>query len=88
MREFEDADGRRWRASARQEPSVDYKGRYFLVLERLDGSGAPRAETLELPEVRWNSERTAVRTIATMSQLELRRRLRSALGRGEELRAS
>jgi hypothetical protein len=85
MREFEDADGRRWRACARQEPSVDYKGRYFLVLELVDGSGA---ETLELPEVRWNSERTAARTIATMSQLELRRRLRSARGRGEELRAS
>jgi hypothetical protein len=84
MKEFQDAEGRRWRAAARQEPSVDYKGRYFLVLEPIDGGGAP----LELPEVRWNSERTAARTIDTMSQFELRRRLRSALGRREELRAS
>ena len=85
MREFTDADGRRWRASARQEPSVDYKGRYFLVLEPLD---ATTGEALELREVRWNSERTAARTISTMSSFELRRRLRSALGRRPELRAS
>jgi hypothetical protein len=84
MREFEDAEGRAWRASAREEPSVDYKGRYFLVLEPADGTG----EALELPEVRWNSERTATRTIATMSSFELRRRLRSALGRKLERRAS
>jgi hypothetical protein len=84
MKEFQDAEGRHWRASARQEPSVDYKGRYFLVLEPLDGG----PEILELPEVRWNSQRTAARTIGTMSQFELRRRLRSALGRSQELRAS
>jgi hypothetical protein len=84
MRDFTDAEGRRWRASARQEPSVDYKGRYFLVLEPVDG---PKGEALELREVRWNSERTAARTISTMSGFELRRRLRSALGRKPELSA-
>jgi hypothetical protein len=84
MREFTDAEGRRWRAAAREEPSVDYKGRYLLVLEPVDGRG----EVLELPEVRWNSERTAARTIGTMSGFELRRRLRSALGRKAELSAS
>ncbi|MBM4182702.1 MAG: hypothetical protein FJ207_00590 [Gemmatimonadetes bacterium] len=82
MREFTDAEGRRWRASPRQDDSkgVDYKGRLFLVLERADGPGG---EAYALPEVRWNSERTAERTISTMSAVELRRRLRSALGRGE-----
>jgi hypothetical protein len=85
MREFTDAEGRRWRASARLEPSVDYKGRYFLVLEPVNGTGG---EALELREVRWNSERTAARTISTMSGFELRRRLRSALGRQPELSAS
>jgi hypothetical protein len=85
MREFSDSEGRGWRASARQEPSVDYKGRYFLVLEPLDVTAG---EALELREVRWNSERTAARTISTMSGFELRRRLRSALGRRPELRAS
>jgi hypothetical protein len=34
-----------------------------------------------LVDVRWNSERTAERTLATMSVVELRRRLRSAQGR-------
>lgn len=86
MREFTDAQGGRWRASARldAEKSADYKGRLFLVLEPLDGvsDGA-----LELREVRWNSERTAERTIATMSTVELRRRLRSAQGRSYERRA-
>jgi len=85
MREFTDAEGRRWRASARQEPSVDYKGRFFLVLEPPTGT---MGEALEIREVRWNSERTAERTISTMSGFELRRRLRSALGRKPELRAS
>ncbi|MGE0159443.1 MAG: hypothetical protein AB7T31_08510 [Gemmatimonadales bacterium] len=84
MKEFTDAEGRRWQASAREEPSVDYKGRYYLVLSPAEGSG----ELLELPEVRWNSERTAARTIATMSTFELRRRLRSALGRKLEAPAS
>ncbi len=78
MKEFTDGDGRRWRAFAREEPSVDYKGRYYLVLEPVNGQAS---ETLDLREVRWNSERTAERTIATMSGFELRRRLRSALGR-------
>jgi hypothetical protein len=85
MREFTDAAGHRWRAAAREEPSADYKGRYFLVLEPVDGE---TSDTLELREVRWNSERTAARTISTMSGFELRRRLRSALGRNPALRAS
>ena len=47
----------------------DYKGRLFLVLEPAAGAPAsgPDGEALELSEVRWNSERTAARTIATMS---------------------
>lgn len=77
MRVFEDADGRQWRAGAREEAGPDYKGRFYLVLEPL-GEG----DALELPEVRWNSERTAHRTIGTMSLFELRRRLRWALDRG------
>jgi hypothetical protein len=92
MKEFTDAQGGRWRASAREDSArgVDYKGRLFLVLEPVDGGPAsrPGGETLELPEVRWNSERTAARTISTMSTFELRRRLRSALARSAERRAS
>jgi len=87
MKEFSDANGGRWRAHAREDDSkgVDYKGRLFMVLEPVGGSAA---EVLELPEVRWNSARTADRTIATMSIVELRRRLRSALGRNADKRPS
>lgn len=78
MREFIDAAGRAWIASFREEDGPDYKGRLHMVFEPADSSGDER---LELRDVRWNSERTARRTIATMSGVELRRRLRSALGR-------
>jgi hypothetical protein len=81
MREFTDANGRAWIASARKEGGPDYKGRLFMVLEPVsDGEGGP----LELREVRWNSERTARRTLDTMSLVELRRRLRAAQGRRNE----
>lgn len=77
MRTFEDQDGQGWEAEVAETEGYDYKGRYYLRLRRADGSGEP----VELVDVRWNSERTARRTLETMSVVELRRRLRSALGR-------
>ena len=77
MREFSDADGRDWVASATEEEGTDYKGRFFLVMSPSDTD-----EVVELRDVRWNSERSARRTIESMSVVELRRRLRSASGRG------
>lgn len=83
MRDFTDAEGRTWTASVRQEEGTDYKGQLCLVFVPKDrGEG----ETAALEDVRWNSERTARRTIETMSVVELRRRLRSALGRRGLLR--
>lgn len=76
MREFEDRDGRRWTARVAERPGTDYKGRLHLVMEPSDG-GDPVA----LVDVRWNSVHTADRTLATMSDVELRRRLRQAVGR-------
>jgi hypothetical protein len=76
MREFADAEGRSWTATVVAEETTDYKGRYHLVMEAED------AERVELTDVRWNSERSANRTIDSMSVVELRRRLRSATGRG------
>jgi len=76
MRKFEDAEGRAWTAAVRERQGPDYKGRYYFWLEPADGG-----EAVALLDVRWNSERTARRTLATMSEVELRRRLRSALGR-------
>ena len=40
------------------------------------------AKGYPLSDVRWNSEEVASRTLKTMSDVELRRRLRSARGRG------
>ena len=76
MRRFEDAQGGSWTAMVRERPGPDYKGRYYFWLEPGDGG-----EGIPLLDIRWNSERTAQRTLATMSEVELRRRLRSALGR-------
>jgi len=76
MREFTDTDGALWIASAVEEDSTDYKGRFYMVMRPAEGGAA-----LPLRDIRWNSERTARRTIETMSIVELRRRLRVAAGR-------
>ncbi|MEJ2539626.1 MAG: hypothetical protein P8188_06605 [Gemmatimonadota bacterium] len=76
MREFEDREGRRWVASVEERKGPDYKGAFNLVLRPADGGDA-----VELEDIRWNSARTARRTLETMSVVELRRRLRSARGR-------
>ncbi|MHB1192598.1 MAG: hypothetical protein ACYC6F_06075 [Longimicrobiales bacterium] len=77
MRNFEDSNGTTWTANAAETPGTDYKGRRHMVMRRADGAGPE----LELTDVRWNNESTARRTLDTMSVVELRRRLRSALGR-------
>ncbi len=82
MREFKDSEGALWTATVRERPGPDYKGRYHFWAEPSSGG-----ECVALLDVRWNSERTADRTLATMSEVELRRRLRSALGRGSAVPA-
>ena len=77
MRDFTDSEGRGWTATVELTDGPDYKGRYHMVLRPADGEG----EAVDLVDVRWNSERTAYRTVETMSVVELRRRLRSARGR-------
>ena len=76
MREFTDASGAAWVATVTEAHGPDYKGRFHLVMRPADGG-----DPVELTDVRWNSERSARRTIETMSVVELRRRLRSAAGR-------
>lgn len=80
MKTFVDEKGERWAASVVRDESGDYKGRFCLALH--DPRNPQRAR-MELADVRWNSRRTGERTVATMSDVELRRRLRSALGRAE-----
>lgn len=78
MRRFFDDVGVPWEAFVRERSGDDYKGRFWFVMVPEGGSDG---EGVELIDVRWNSEKTAKRTLQTMSEWELRRRLRSALGR-------
>jgi hypothetical protein len=77
MKEFVDEHGRPWRALAREEDVPRHHGRWYLVLQPGDGNG----RELMLPEVRWQTAMTAERSIRTMSDFELRRRVRMAGGR-------
>jgi len=78
VKEFADELGAPWVAKVASEPGTDYKGRYCFEMTPAEG-GADAA--VRLVDVRWNSEKTALRTLETMSDVELRRRLRSARGR-------
>jgi hypothetical protein len=77
VREFDDETGGRWVASVERRDGKDYQGRYHFVARPVDSAG----EAVALGDVRWNSEMTARRTLETASDVELRRRLRSAVGR-------
>lgn len=83
MKTFVGDDGRSWRATVREEVTPRHHGRWYLVLEPAEGPG----EALPVPEIRWQTAESAERTLRTMSEHELRRRLgwileRSAPGRG------
>ena len=78
MRAFEHHDGSRWIAGVGERPGTDFKGRFFLVFT---AEGTEERRAFPLRDVRWNSRASAARTLRTMSSPELRRRLRSALGR-------
>jgi hypothetical protein len=80
MREFVDGEGRRWIAGVRAGDGLDFKGRYYFVARPAEG-GAD--DEVELQDVRWNGEPIARRTLQSMSDVELRRRLRSARGRAD-----
>ena len=77
MRKFQDEQGATWVASCKERSGDDYKGRYWFFMVR-DGA---EEEGVELADVQWNSLRTAERTLRTMSEAELKRRHRSAMGR-------
>lgn len=80
MREFLDDNGEAWVATAREEHTPRHHGRWYLVLHR-----ARADETLlPMPEVRWQTRPTAERTLRTMSEFELRRRLKTVLARAAE----
>lgn len=69
MKTFIDENGSSWVASAREEETSRHHTRWYLIFEGSDGS------VLATPEVRWQTRATAERTLRTMSDFELRRRL-------------
>jgi hypothetical protein len=77
MRNFVDAAGRVWVASAREENTPRHHGRWYLVFHTEDEPGTDHP----MPEVRWQTAETARRTLLTMSEFELRRRLDNVLRR-------
>lgn len=77
MKTFTDGDGREWVATAREEHTPRHHGRWYMVLHPADVD----TPELAIPEIRWKSRHTAERTLGTMSDFELRRRLRIATGR-------
>lgn len=78
IREFEDEGGTVWVVGIKARPGLDFKGRYYFVARPESGG---EEDEVALDDVRWNSEKTARRTLRTMSEVELRRRLRQARGR-------
>ena len=81
MRDFLDSDGDAWVATVRSREGLDFKGRHHLYFYP---EGAAD-QGVELLDVKWNSHQAAESTLAAMSGVELRRRLRSALGRRASL---
>ncbi len=77
MRSFHDEAGRAWLADALEESTPRHHGRWYLVFRPEAGDGP----VLPMPEVRWQTRETAARTVQTMSETELRRRLRVVRGR-------
>lgn len=80
MRVFEDDAGREWVATAREEETPRHHGRWYLVFHPADEPD----RAMPMPEVRWQTRRTAERTLRTMSAIELNRRLRTVRGRAGE----
>lgn len=78
MRSFMDQEGRGWIATAREEETPRHHGRWHFVFHT---DALPTNLELALPEVRWQSRETAERTILTMSENELLRRLAVARAR-------
>ena len=85
MRTFIDERGRAWIATVRERTGPDYKGRFHF---QLIPENADESQAVQLLDIRWNSEQTALRTLETMSEVELRRRLGQALGRRSNAAAS
>lgn len=79
MKSFQTENGERWVAGAAREDTERHHGVWYMVFHR-EGNVSER---LPVGEVRWQTRATAERTLLTMSDFELRRRLQSAIARHE-----
>ncbi|HSJ14612.1 MAG TPA: hypothetical protein VK939_09355 [Longimicrobiales bacterium] len=77
MKSFHDEHGRAWVAGVREEATPRHHGRWYLVFHPADDE----SRVLPMPEVRWQTPASAARTLATMSEFELRRRVHLLLER-------
>jgi hypothetical protein len=77
MKTFQTENGERWVATAAREDTDRHHGVWYLIFHREGDLRQPVA----VGEVRWQTRATAERTLRTMSEFELRRRLTSALAR-------
>jgi hypothetical protein len=77
MKTFNDEHARSWVATAREETTPRHHGRWYLVFHPADDE----SRVLAMPEVRWQTPASARRTLASMSEFELRRRLHLLLER-------
>ena len=77
MRSFTDESGQEWVATSLEEETPRHHGRWYLVFH----PAGQEDRSVTLPDVRWQSRETAERTLGTMSEAELRRRLRIAIER-------
>lgn len=77
MKTFKAENGETWVAGAAREQTERHHGVWYLVFHRAGDA----AERLPVEEVRWQTRATAERTLRTMSDFELVRRLNSAIAR-------
>ncbi|HUP88428.1 MAG TPA: hypothetical protein VM100_03725 [Longimicrobiales bacterium] len=75
MVRFKDETGKEWTAVVAHETTSRHHGTWYMAFQ--DESG----EQFPVPEFRWQTQATGERTLRTMSQFELRRRLNSAVSR-------
>jgi len=77
MKTFRDENGQNWIATATREDTQRHHGTWYLIFH----PEGDYTRKLEVAEVRWQTRATAERTLLTMSEYELRRRLQSAIAR-------
>jgi hypothetical protein len=77
MKQFTDERDEQWVATAIEEQTPRHHGKWYLVFHPANNA----EQHFPVPEVRWQTAATAARTLRTMSDFELRRRLNSALER-------